>query len=71
MYAYLRTQERPDDRASLSSEGILLHPQVGATVDEAMIVQGHTVRAKTIDLLSLPDEFETQLRTVCIEILVR
>lgn len=64
MYAYLRTQERADDRASLCSEGMLLHPQVGAVVDEAMVVQGHTMRAKTIDLTALPDEFEAQLRTV-------
>lgn len=64
MYAYLRTQERLDDKASLCSEGILLHPQVGEAVDEVMVVQGHTMRAKTIDLMVLPDAFEAQLRTI-------
>jgi 5-methylcytosine-specific restriction enzyme subunit McrC len=27
LYAYLRTQERPDDPASLAAEGLLLHPR--------------------------------------------
>ncbi len=64
MYAYLRTQEDLHDHASLCSEGILLHPQVGTAVDESMIVQGHTMRAKTIDLTASPVEFENQLRTI-------
>lgn len=64
MYAYLRTQEQADDQASLCSEGILLHPQVGDAVDEAMAVQGHLMRAKTIDLMAIPSVFEAQLGSI-------
>lgn len=64
IYAYLRTQERPDDPASLSAEGMLLHPQTGGAVDEEMEVQGHLMRFKTIDLSAPPGAFERQLRGV-------
>ena len=64
LYAYLRTQERPDDAASRHSEGILLHPQVGEAVDETMEVQGHKMRAKTIDLMASPAAFEAQLEQI-------
>jgi len=64
LYAYLRTQEGHDDPASLSAEGMLLHPQTGGFVDEAMEVQGHLMRFKTIDLSAPPGEFEKQLRSV-------
>jgi 5-methylcytosine-specific restriction enzyme subunit McrC len=62
LYAYLRTQERPDDPTSLSTEGMLLHPQTGGTVDEAMEVQDHKMWFKTIDLTLAPGNFELELR---------
>lgn len=34
LYTYLRNQERPDDPASLSSQGMLLHPQTGGSACE-------------------------------------
>jgi len=61
MYAYLRTQERPDDPHSVVSEGMLLHPQVGGAVDEEVQIQGHMMRFKTIDMTSKPAEFESSL----------
>ena len=61
MYAYLRTQEQPDDPQSQTSEGMLLHPQVGNAVDESVCVQGHIMRFKTIDLTAKPAEFECSL----------
>lgn len=62
MYAYLRTQERETDPSSLAAEGILLHPQAGSSVEETMIVQGHPVSFRTIDLTASVTEFEKQLR---------
>lgn len=64
MYAYLRTQERASDPPSLTAEGILLHPQAGAAVKEAMVVQGHAVSVKTVDLTTDSQEFESQLRLI-------
>ena len=62
--SYLRTQERLDDPASLSADGLLLHPQIGGAVDEAMEVQGHRMRFKTIDLTAPLGEFEQDLRRI-------
>lgn len=50
LYAYLRSQERPDDPMSLSSDGMLLYPSIGLEVDETALIQGHRVRFVTIDL---------------------
>jgi 5-methylcytosine-specific restriction enzyme subunit McrC len=61
LYAYLRSQERPDDPGSMTAEGMLLHPQTGGTVDESMTVQGHRMRFKTIDLTDAPARFERSL----------
>jgi 5-methylcytosine-specific restriction enzyme subunit McrC len=50
LYAYLRSQEKPDDALSLCSEGLLLYPAVGQAIDEAAEIQGHLMRFATIDL---------------------
>ncbi len=62
LYSYLRSQERADDPASLTAEGMLLHPQTGGAVYEVMTIQGHPMRFKTIDLTAQPGEFEASLR---------
>ncbi|WP_439544780.1 5-methylcytosine-specific restriction endonuclease system specificity protein McrC [Sandarakinorhabdus sp.] len=64
IYAYLRTQEDSNDPASLTADGMLLHPQTGGAVDEAMEVQGHQMRFKTIDLTAPPAAFEHGLRDI-------
>ena len=51
MYAYLRSQEKPNnDPPSMSASGILLHPSVGEDVDESATIQGHRIRFATVDL---------------------
>ena len=50
MYAYLRSQESPDDPLSRNSTGILLYPSLGEVYDEAATVQGHRIRFATVDL---------------------
>ena len=62
LYTYLRSQERRDDPASMSSEGMLLHPQTGGSVDEDMMIQGHRMRFKTVDLMGDAAEFEISLK---------
>lgn len=67
LYAYLRSQEQPEEPATLTAEGMLLHPQTGGSVDEGMTLQGHRFRFKTIDLTAGPGEFEASLRSLVYE----
>lgn len=66
LYTYLRSQERPDAPETLTTEGLLLHPQIGGAVDEGMTIQGHRIWFKTIDLTAPATEFEAGLRGVVI-----
>lgn len=50
IYAYLRSQTGRGDPLADSAEGILLHPAIGETVDEAITLQGHGLRFATVDL---------------------
>ncbi len=50
MYAYLRSQEREADPASLDSTGILLHPSVDKDFDEYAVIQSHKIRFVTVNL---------------------
>jgi 5-methylcytosine-specific restriction enzyme subunit McrC len=61
MYTYLRTQETMSDPASIAAEGVLLHPQAGGSIDETMVVQGHTLSFKTIDLTTSATELASEL----------
>jgi len=61
MYSYLRTQEQRSDPPSIMAEGILLHPQAGGVVSETMVVQGHPISVRTIDLAAEAVDFEKAL----------
>lgn len=62
LYAYLRTQEAELQANGIEhSEGMLLHPQCGQPLDAYVVMQGHRMRFKTIDLMSSAEEFEKQL----------
>ncbi len=61
MYAYLRSQERDDEPASLDSTGVLLHPSVGEDFDESAMIQGHQIRFATVDLAADSQEIRRQL----------
>jgi 5-methylcytosine-specific restriction enzyme subunit McrC len=50
IYAYLRSQVGCGDLLADHAQGLLLHPSVGGTVDEAVVIQGHTIRFATVDL---------------------
>ena len=52
MYAYLRSQVGRGDQFADGAEGLLLHPSIGASLDEALIIQGHRIRFMTVDLAS-------------------
>lgn len=59
MYSYLRSQAR--DAAGERSEGLLLHPSVGEDIDEAVRIQGHTIRFATVNLAGEPTELRDDL----------
>ena len=61
LYTYLRTQEEATLQLGWRSEGMLLHPQYGPSLDEYVDIQGHRLRFKTIDLTCNAAEFEAQL----------
>jgi len=62
MYAYLRSQERPEDALSASATGVLLHPSVGDDYNEALEVQGHVIRFMTVDLTASAHDIRNRLR---------
>lgn len=61
IYAYLRSQENPDDPLSANSAGILLHPAIGEGVDESATIQGHRIRFATVDLAGSAPEIRRRL----------
>ena len=61
IYAYLRSQERDSDPLSANASGLLLHPSVSKMVDEAVFIQGHSIRFATVDLAGLASEIRCQL----------
>jgi 5-methylcytosine-specific restriction enzyme subunit McrC len=62
VYAYLRSQEGEESGLADNAEGWLLHPAVGAGVDETIRVQGHDIRFVTIDLMLPSRELLEALR---------
>lgn len=63
IYAYLRSQTGRDD-LSARAEGLLLHPCVGAEVDETATIQGHRIRFATVDLSASATVIRTRLRSL-------
>ncbi|BBF86990.1 possible mcrC protein [Aquitalea magnusonii] len=66
MYTYLRSQVGCGDALADSASGLLLHPTVGAMIDETVVIQGHPLRFATVDLAAKPAEIRAQLLR-CIE----
>jgi 5-methylcytosine-specific restriction enzyme subunit McrC len=66
MYAYLRSQVGRGDPLADCASGILLHPAVGAMIDEEVEIQGHSIRFTTVDLMAAPAEIRSQLLRLCV-----
>ena len=64
IYSYLRTQEHASDQKSLSSSGLLLHPSVGESVYEQIVMQGHQLSFATIDLTKTGGDIKQTLREI-------
>lgn len=50
LYAYLRSQERPEDALSRTASGMFIHPTIETELDETVYIQGHDMRFVTVDL---------------------
>ena len=61
IYAYLRSQVGQGDPMADGASGLLLHPAVGETVDETVVIQGQQVRFATVDLAAGAGEVRQQL----------
>ena len=64
IYAYLKSQEGRGDWLADKAEGLLLHPSVGDTVNESVVIQGHEIRFATVDLSADAKEIRRQLLEV-------
>ena len=64
IYTYLRSQEENGDPLAANASGLLLHPSVGDTVSEAVIIQGHEIQFATVDLGATTKEIRVQLLRV-------
>jgi 5-methylcytosine-specific restriction enzyme subunit McrC len=64
MYAYLRSQERPDDPLTANAEGLMLHPAVDCDIDETVRIQGHDIRFVTVDLVQPTSDILARLRSL-------
>ena len=67
IYAYLRSQEISADPPSLTASGMLLHPSVGAEVDEAVTIQGHRIRFATVDLAANSTAIRNRLLALALD----
>jgi 5-methylcytosine-specific restriction enzyme subunit McrC len=63
LYAYLRTQEE-HSLAHRNASGVLLYPAVKGDFDQAMKVQGHTIRVRTVRLDQEWSKIESDLLAV-------
>ena len=64
IYAYLKSQKGRGDHLADKAEGLLLHPSVGDTVNESVVIQGHEIRFATVDLSADTKEIRRQLLEV-------
>ena len=48
IYAYLRSQAGRGDPLADWASGLLLHPSIGADIDETVVIQGHRIRFATV-----------------------
>lgn len=65
VYAYLRSQVGHGDLLADHAEGLLLHPAIGESVDEAIVIQGQQIRFATVDLSASAGDIRSQLSRLC------
>jgi 5-methylcytosine-specific restriction enzyme subunit McrC len=61
MYAYLMSQQDSSDPLDQNSSGILLHPEIGGSIDKSVVIQKKTIRFMTVNLAGTLEEMKRQL----------
>ena len=61
IYAYLRSQVGRGDALADCASGLLLHPAIGQSVDETVVIQGNPIRFATVDLTASAADIRSQL----------
>jgi 5-methylcytosine-specific restriction enzyme subunit McrC len=61
IYAYLRSQEGRGDSHADHASGLLLHPAVGYSIDETVVIQKHAIRFATVNLAATAIEIRERL----------
>ena len=61
LYAYLRSQEQPDEPITHYSTGVLLYPSLGVDYDESATIQGHRMSFATVNLAADSQTIRSQL----------
>jgi 5-methylcytosine-specific restriction enzyme subunit McrC len=62
--AYLTSQHNSGDSLDKTSTGILLHPEIGKSLDEMFSTMGHVIRFLTVDLTASTKDIKNQLLKV-------
>ena len=66
LYSYIKTQDNTNVSYIYRTDGLLLHPAVGLSIDEHAVIQGHLIRFKTVDLNQSAATIQQELLS-CIE----
>ena len=61
IYAYLRSQVGRGDALADCASGLLLHPAIGQSVDETVVIQGNPIRFATVDLTASAADIRSRL----------
>ena len=61
MYAYLRSQESSDDPLNENAYGLFIHPSVGKSMNEYVVIDNHKIKFSTVDLGATAIEIREQL----------
>lgn len=64
MYSYLMSQINSSDPLDRNSSGIFIHPKIGESLDQTVVIQGHPIRFLTVDLSASTKEIKSQLLKV-------
>ena len=65
MYAYLRSQVGHGEHLADCAEGVLLHPAVGQSLDECVVMHGQRIRFATLDLTATTSAIRASLMRIC------
>lgn len=68
MYAYLRSQEDSADSLDKYATGLFIHPSVGESINEYVVIQNHKIQFATVDLSASAKEIRRQLLSFILDI---